>query len=81
MTKINKMRLELTVPQFIMLYELASNNKDVPELNELYELLMDKYYRLKENEAFTLSKTAKSEEERATALKEYYRLREEHRSI
>ena len=81
MAKINKMRLELTVPQFIMLYELASNNKDVPELNELYELLMDKYYRLKENEAFTLSKTAKSEEERAAALKEYYRLREEHRSI
>lgn len=81
MAKINKMRLDLTVPQFIMLYELASNNKDIPELRELFDLLEDKYYRLRENEAFTLSKTAKTEEERAAALKEYYRLKEEHRQL
>ena len=67
----DKIRLELTYPEFSEILLFCADNRDVPELDQLHRILEAKLNKLLEHELYTKYKTAPTEEEKEKARQEF----------
>ena len=66
-----KIRLEMTYPEFTQLMLFCMDNKGVSELDQLYSLLDSKLNKLIEHDLYSKYKTAPTPEQREKARQEY----------